>query len=112
MENPDTIAGWCAIAAAVLTVTGLVTLLAFFGAGSPLLGALNDLNTIAAALVTVPVALAFRGVEGLESARQSPARGTCRRDCMTARISLRLPRTDGRCGGRPSKVRHGGVGGS
>lgn len=28
------LAGWCAIAAAVLTVTGLVTPLAFFGAGS------------------------------------------------------------------------------
>ena len=54
-----TIAGWCAIAAAALTVTGLVTLLAFFGTRSPLLGALNDLNTIAAALVTVPVALAL-----------------------------------------------------
>lgn len=39
------------IAAAVLTVTGILTLLAFFRAGSPLLGALNDLNRIAAALV-------------------------------------------------------------
>jgi hypothetical protein len=62
------IAGWCAIAAAVLTVTGLVTLLAFFGTGSLLLGALNDLNTIAAALVTVPVALALHPA----AARASP----------------------------------------
>ena len=40
------LAGWSAIAAAILTVTGLITLLAFFGTGSALLGALNDLNTI------------------------------------------------------------------
>ena len=53
------LAGWCAIAAAVLTVTGLITLLAFFGTGSALLGALNDLNTIVMAVVTVPVALAL-----------------------------------------------------
>jgi hypothetical protein len=53
------LAGWSAIAAAILTVTGLITLLAFFGTGSALLGALNDLNTIAMALVTVPVALAL-----------------------------------------------------
>jgi hypothetical protein len=66
------IAGWCALAAAVLTVTGLVTLLAFFGAGSPLLGALNDLNTIAAALVTAPVALALHPA----AARASPTLAT------------------------------------
>jgi hypothetical protein len=53
------LAGWSAIAAAILTVTGLITLLAFFGTGSALLGALNDLNTIAMALVTVPMALAL-----------------------------------------------------
>lgn len=53
------LAGWFAIAAAVLTVTGLVTLLAFFGTGSAILGALNDLNTVLMALVTVPVALAL-----------------------------------------------------
>ena len=52
-------AGLAAIAAAILTVTGLLTLLAFFGTGSALLGALNDLNTIAMAAVTVPVALAL-----------------------------------------------------
>lgn len=68
----ETIAGWCAIAAAVLTVTGLVTLLAFFGTGAPLLGALNDLNTIAAALVTVPVALALHPA----AARGSPTLAT------------------------------------
>jgi hypothetical protein len=66
------IAGGCALAAAVLTVTGLVTLLAFFGTGSPLLGTLNDVNTIAAALVTVPVALALRPA----AARASPALAT------------------------------------
>jgi hypothetical protein len=66
------IAGWCAIAAAVLTVTGLVTLLAFFGTGSSLLGALNDLNTIAAALATVPVALALHPAAG----RASPTLAT------------------------------------
>jgi hypothetical protein len=53
------LAGWSAIAAAILTVTGLMTLLAFFGTGSALLGALNDLNTIVMALATVPVALAL-----------------------------------------------------
>jgi hypothetical protein len=53
------LAGWSAIAAAVLTVTGLITLLAFFGTGSALLGALNDLNTIVMAVATVPVALAL-----------------------------------------------------
>jgi hypothetical protein len=53
------LAGWSAIAAAILTVTGLITLLAFFGTGSTLLGALNDLNTIVMALATVPVALAL-----------------------------------------------------
>jgi hypothetical protein len=53
------LAGWSAIAAAILTVTGLVTLLAFFGTGSALLGALNDLNTIVMAVATVPVALAL-----------------------------------------------------
>jgi hypothetical protein len=53
------LAGGSAIAGAILTVTGLITLLAFFGTGSALLGALNDLNTTAMALVTVPVALAL-----------------------------------------------------
>ncbi|HET7704224.1 MAG TPA: hypothetical protein VFK35_12565 [Candidatus Limnocylindrales bacterium] len=53
------LAGWSAIAAAILTVTGLLTLLAFFGTGSALLGVLNDLNTIAMAVVTVPLALAL-----------------------------------------------------
>lgn len=56
------LAGWSAIAAAILTVTGLLTLLAFFGTGLALLGALNDLNTIAMAAVTVPVALALYSV--------------------------------------------------
>jgi hypothetical protein len=46
----------------MLTVTGLITLLTFFGTGSVLLGALNDLNTILMALVTVPVALALHPV--------------------------------------------------
>lgn len=59
MSGVEMIAGWCAMAAAFLTVTGLVSLLAFFGTGSPLLGTLNDLNTVAAAIVTVPVALAL-----------------------------------------------------
>lgn len=62
------LAGWSAIAAAILTVTGLVTLLAFFGTRSPLLGALNDLNTIVMALVTVPVALALHPVAARTSA--------------------------------------------
>lgn len=53
------LAGWSAIAAAILTVTGLITLLAFFSTGSALLGALNDLNVIGMAVVTVPVALAL-----------------------------------------------------
>lgn len=53
------LAGWSAIAVAVLTVTGLVTLFAFFGTGSSAVGAVNDLNTIAMALATVPVALAL-----------------------------------------------------
>lgn len=66
------IAAWCAIAAAALTVTGLVTLLAFFGTGSPLLGRVNDLNTIAAALVTVPVAVALHPA----AARASPTLAT------------------------------------
>jgi hypothetical protein len=61
------LAGWSAIAAAILTVTGLITLLAFFGTGSALLGALNDLNTIAMALATVPVALALYPVASRSS---------------------------------------------
>lgn len=56
------LAGWCAIAAGVLTVTGLITLLAFFGTGSAVLGALNDVNTILMSAVTVPVALALHPV--------------------------------------------------
>ena len=62
------LAGWSAIAAAILTVTGLVTLLAFFGTRSELLGALNDLNTIVMALVTVPVALALHPIAARTSA--------------------------------------------
>jgi hypothetical protein len=62
------LAGWSAIAAAILTVTGLVTLLAFFGTRSALLGTLNDLNTIVMALVTVPVALALLPVAARTSA--------------------------------------------
>jgi hypothetical protein len=62
------LAGWSSIAAAILTVTGLVTLLAFFGTRSELLGALNDLNTIVMALVTVPVALALHPVAARTSA--------------------------------------------
>jgi hypothetical protein len=58
-ESASVLAGWAAITAAVLTETGLVTLLVFFGTGLPLLGALSDLNTVAMALVTVPVALAL-----------------------------------------------------
>lgn len=53
------LAGWSAIAAAILTITGLITLLAFFGTGSALLGVLNDLNTIVMAVVTLPVAVAL-----------------------------------------------------
>ena len=53
------LAGWCAIAASILTITGLFTLLAFFGTGSAVLGALNDLHTILMTVVTVPVALAL-----------------------------------------------------
>jgi hypothetical protein len=56
------LAGWAALAVAVLTVTRLVTLLAFFATGAPLLGALNDVNTILMAGATVPVALALRPV--------------------------------------------------
>lgn len=72
VSDVEMIAGWSAVAAAVLTVTGLVTLLAFFATGSPLLGALNDLNTIAAALVTAPVAFALHSV----AARASPTLAT------------------------------------
>jgi hypothetical protein len=53
------LAGWSAIAAAILTVTGLIALLAYFGTGSPLLGRLNDLNTTLMALATMPLALAL-----------------------------------------------------
>jgi hypothetical protein len=60
--------GWFAIAAALLTITGLVTLLAFFGTGSSALGLANDLNTIAMALVTVPVALTLHAVASRSSA--------------------------------------------
>lgn len=62
------LSGWSAIAAAILTVTGLVTLLAFFGTRSELLGTLNDINTIAMALLTVPVALALHPVAARTSA--------------------------------------------
>jgi hypothetical protein len=44
--------------AAVLTIAGLITLFAF-ATGSAVLGALNDLNTILIAVVTVPIALAL-----------------------------------------------------
>ncbi len=60
--------GWFAIAAALLTVTGLVTLLAFFGTGSSAIGIVNDLNTIAMALVTIPVALALHALASRSSA--------------------------------------------
>ncbi len=56
------LAGRCAIAARVLTVTGLITLLAFFGSSSAVLGALNDLNRIFMSAVTVPVALTLHPV--------------------------------------------------
>jgi hypothetical protein len=56
------LAGWAAIAVAVLTVTGLVTLFAFFGTGARALGVLNDVNTILMAAATVPVALALRPI--------------------------------------------------
>ena len=62
------LAGWFAIAAAVLTITGLVALLAFFSTGSPALGLASDLNTIAMALVTVPVALTLHTVASRISA--------------------------------------------
>jgi hypothetical protein len=62
------LAGWAAIAAAVLTVTGLITLLAFFGTGSEVLGTLNDLNTMAMAVVTVPLALALYPIASRASA--------------------------------------------
>ena len=62
------VAGWFAIAATILTVTGLVALLAFFGTGSPVLGLASDLNTIAMALVTVPVALTLHAVASRSSA--------------------------------------------
>ena len=68
IDRMSLLPGWCAIAAAILTVTGLVTLLAFFGTGSPWLGALNDLNTIAMAAVTVPVAVALHPVAARASA--------------------------------------------
>ena len=58
-QGDPLLAGLSALAAPILTVTGLLTLLAFFGTGNPLLGALNDVNTIAMAAVTLPVALAF-----------------------------------------------------
>jgi len=67
-RNWQMLAGWSAIAAAILTVTGLITLLAFFGTGSAALGALNDLNTIAMAVVTVPPALALYPVASRTSA--------------------------------------------
>ncbi len=54
--------GCFAIAAAVLTVTGLITLLAFFTTKIGALGTLNDTNTIAMAVVTVPVALALHPI--------------------------------------------------
>lgn len=52
-------AGWSAIAAAVLTVIGLVTLVAFFATGNATLGRINDLSAASLALATVPVALAL-----------------------------------------------------
>ncbi len=61
------LAGWSAIAAAILTVTGLITILAFFGTRSALLGALNDLNTILMAIASVPVALALHSVASRSS---------------------------------------------
>jgi hypothetical protein len=51
--------GWAAIAAAILTVTGFITIVAFFATRAQLLGALNDLATALLAIVTVPIALAL-----------------------------------------------------
>jgi hypothetical protein len=65
-------AGWSAIAVAILTVTGLITLLVYFETGSVAIGALNELNTVAMALATVPVAFALRPV----AARRSRALAT------------------------------------
>jgi hypothetical protein len=60
--------GWFAIAAAILTIIGLVTLLAFFRTGSSALGLASDLNTIAMALVTMPVALTLHEAASRSSA--------------------------------------------
>ncbi len=56
------LAGWAAIAAAILTVTGAVTLVAFFATGRAILGTLNDVATILMAVATMPVALALQPI--------------------------------------------------
>lgn len=67
------LAGWSAIAVAVLTVTGLVTLLAYFGTGSTTFGTLNELNNILMAAATVPVAVALHSGAARVSTRLAGA---------------------------------------
>jgi hypothetical protein len=62
------VVGWFAIAAAILTVMGAVTLVAFFQTGSPVLGTVNDLTTIALACATIPIALELHGLASRTSA--------------------------------------------
>lgn len=54
------LAGWAATAAAVLTVIGVVTLVAFFATGSSALGRANDVSSMMGSIATVPIALVRR----------------------------------------------------
>jgi hypothetical protein len=62
------VAGSAAIAAAILTVVGTVTLVTFLATTNATLGAINDLVTAALAFATVPIALALHPVAARASA--------------------------------------------
>lgn len=57
-DKRSRVAGWCAIASAIATILGLVTLLVFYSLGQPW-GTINDLTSMLLALSTVPVLLAL-----------------------------------------------------
>lgn len=59
-------AGWSAIASAILTILGLVTLILFFSRGQPW-GTINDITSIILALSMLPVLLALYSLHQLDA---------------------------------------------
>lgn len=60
--TPEIAAGWSALIAAVATVIGAVTIVAFFARGG-FWGALNDASSVVLMLATIPVALVIAAIE-------------------------------------------------